>query len=513
MEINPFDRKTPETSVNEDEVESTSTSSKKKKKSRSGESMVDKPASAEKPAEADEEKKAESLESVLRRMLGQSPAEENTSETNKDISEEAADESGMAETYEDDPTAIELPEVPLESLAPGEQAEVALAYIQDRQADLVQEQAESTRGEDEAGISERDANLSLLDNVQNFMRREMGGEQSIDRPLAQAYEQTAQWLRSQSAPEGSTSEAPQDAMAASRPVAATVADRARPQRVESAPAATEDSVQEANRTGGALLVGGAIGYFIGRRRERVKSEAQLKTVENKLHAEINKVEQKVVEKETRIRSLAREVYAAEKKSGKAEAASQPAQTEKLGLVTLKAVEQVPTPEAAPAAKKIEAKGPTRRESADALSRTELLEAGEAISVGATNLRRVYETNLITEQGLRRLISEHERGGDVRQSLRRELVEKEASFERDPRLRNRSIVGSLAAGGALQALPGSDNSPAGEPVAKNGDTKTESETKPQSLPARSASSQAPAYVAVATLLVIIVALLYLLFTAK
>jgi hypothetical protein len=71
-----------------------------------------------------------------------------------------------------------------------------------------------------------------------------------------------------------------------------------------------------------------------------------------------------------------------------------------------------------------------------MSRAELLALSEKVAVENTTLRQVYETHLVGEQGLRRLINEYVRGGDVQRALREELVEHEIDFERDPMFRDR-----------------------------------------------------------------------------
>lgn len=70
-----------------------------------------------------------------------------------------------------------------------------------------------------------------------------------------------------------------------------------------------------------------------------------------------------------------------------------------------------------------------------MSRAELLALSEKIMVDGTSLRQVYETHLVGERGLRRLIAEYYQGGDLNEALRRELLEREIDFERDPAVRD------------------------------------------------------------------------------
>jgi hypothetical protein len=73
---------------------------------------------------------------------------------------------------------------------------------------------------------------------------------------------------------------------------------------------------------------------------------------------------------------------------------------------------------------------------DTMSREELLEASEKIVVGATTLRQVFETHLISERGLKQAVNEYRHGGDVRRVLAEELLIKELGYELDPQLRDR-----------------------------------------------------------------------------
>lgn len=91
----------------------------------------------------------------------------------------------------------------------------------------------------------------------------------------------------------------------------------------------------------------------------------------------------------------------------------------------------------PAAKKAPERRPLPATSThvETLSRSELLNLSDTIDVDGSTLRQIYETHLIGEQGLRRLVSEHLRGGDLKKALRNEVTEREIDFERDPVVRD------------------------------------------------------------------------------
>jgi len=75
---------------------------------------------------------------------------------------------------------------------------------------------------------------------------------------------------------------------------------------------------------------------------------------------------------------------------------------------------------------------------DTMSRSELLELSSSIKLEASSLRQVYESRLIGEQGLRRLIKIYNQGGDLQKALRQEIIEHELDYERDPKLRDKAF---------------------------------------------------------------------------
>jgi len=79
--------------------------------------------------------------------------------------------------------------------------------------------------------------------------------------------------------------------------------------------------------------------------------------------------------------------------------------------------------------------PSLEKRTETLNRVELLSLSEEIIVDGSSLRQIYETHLIGEHGLRRLIAEHERGGDLKKALRAEITAREMDFERDPAMRD------------------------------------------------------------------------------
>lgn len=268
------------------------------------------------------------------------------------------------------------------------------------------------------------------------------------------------------------------------------------------------------------LFGGIIGYLIGRRRGRIKTEKRLLPVQKKLEKQVQGLQFELHENEKKIRRLAREkaeqgavateALAAKAANAKAERiAKPPTVIEKVVKQTgekPQRAERVKAPEARQlhtstvsekrigrvlmaAEAPILVRSETPREtinpkqtaekvsherSADlianrrieTLNRQELLDISERIMVDGTSLRQIYETKLIGERGLRRLVAEHLRGGDVKKALRQEIIEREIDFERDPVLRDMattSIGGGNGGKAALEKMlskvevPGADKS--------------------------------------------------------
>jgi hypothetical protein len=247
------------------------------------------------------------------------------------------------------------------------------------------------------------------------------------------------------------------------------------------------------RASSDLLIGSIVGYLIGRRRGRIKTERKLLPVQHKLEREVSGLKKTIVEKETLIRQAAvRRV----REQQLVTAATVPLHGEKAssGTVmlrrretTLERPRSLDRPISAPeihgrrmsapperighvlvAAEMLDSKPIIRAEQqqtteatttkdfrsverqVETLSRNELLTLSEKVIVEGSTLRQVYETQLISERGLRRLITEYLRGGDVLKAFRRELVEREIDFERDPKLRDKVRQG-LRGGGASPTL--------------------------------------------------------------
>jgi hypothetical protein len=142
----------------------------------------------------------------------------------------------------------------------------------------------------------------------------------------------------------------------------------------------------------------------------------------------------------------------------------------------------------------------------------LLALSEKVVIDGASLRQVYETHLVGERGLRRVITEYLRGGDYKSMLRRELVEREIDFERDPILRDKGLPAGSGSGKA--AL---NNLLAGAGVLPNGDDSSLGiiKTNPRQLAADTRHKQRRQRVAdvslVSTIVVLVAVIAIILFT--
>lgn len=282
-----------------------------------------------------------------------------------------------------------------------------------------------------------------------------------------------------------------------RPAVAPALQAPMPNTHIAPPAPEVRYVANPNRAGD-FLVGGIIGYLIGRRRGRIKTEKRLLPVQKKLQKEVADVRSQLLQKEAVIREQAAKkklpvhsprsrpersrpttveheavkptprvelaapvaAMAVEKPRAEVRASAPEAKAlhptrearEQIGhmLVTAEALPKQARKEAAPKPESSAEKPQVTEKHIATLNRAELLKVSEKIIVDGASLRQIYETKLVGEKGLRRLVQEHLKGGDIKKALRREIVEREIDFERDPFLRDRGHDPAGPTGGGKQA---------------------------------------------------------------
>ncbi len=220
-----------------------------------------------------------------------------------------------------------------------------------------------------------------------------------------------------------------------------------------------------------FMTGGIVGYFIGHRRGRIKTEKKLETVKNKLSRRINAIEKDLNTQEYTIRKLVRNQAELSPRKITDLRAEQKRQAREITNRLSK--KELPVPLAAPEihiGKLVMSERSPKREAAviaaasglrveksdhkildknkqavlvDSMSNQELLKASEDIIIDGTSLRQIYETQLVGEKGLRRLVNEYVRGGDLKKALKNEVLERQIDFERDPAMRDTASPTSSA----------------------------------------------------------------------
>ncbi len=241
---------------------------------------------------------------------------------------------------------------------------------------------------------------------------------------------------------------------------------------------------------GPALVGGVVGYLVGRRRGRIKTEKRLLPVQKKLQKEVVALQSQLQQKEARVRAIAA-TKVQENLKPLVERAPVPAAVNYVDRVLAKVPERSTSavrtlapeahqlhgkshapeqighvlvgaesfgqllkgPEPVQRAKSFEKPQeslPGVEKNIDTLNRVDLLKLSERIIIDGASLRQIYETRLVGEKGLRRLVKEHLKGGDVKKALRREIVEREIDFERDPGLRDQPLQSAATQKGGGRA---------------------------------------------------------------
>lgn len=216
-----------------------------------------------------------------------------------------------------------------------------------------------------------------------------------------------------------------------------------------------------------LLLGGLIGYLIGRRRGRIKTEKKLQPVRKRLENQVRSLDRDLAAKELVLRRLNVQKSPSSSPRSYERVMSQnivrqqalknertptpertrlglekPARAERLGQLLVAAQ----TPEKNRSQRSENIRQAFRPEDIKTMRRRELLELSEKIRVEGASLRHIYESHLIGEKQLRHLVGEYLGGQDIRRDLRREMIEREIDFERDPLLRDR-VRSQLTAGDA------------------------------------------------------------------
>jgi len=163
---------------------------------------------------------------------------------------------------------------------------------------------------------------------------------------------------------------------------------------------------------------GLLDYLLDRRKARIEKKVDnKKDLDQKLVEEVDKLRIKLAESERRVRV---EASVIERKTINS--------SEDYSTTELKILHKLEKTEDLKESRSIE-------KPVAVLSKNELVKIAENIKIDGTTLKKIFESHLISEKGLRRVISTFLRGGNIKRALNREILQRQIDFEKDPVLRD------------------------------------------------------------------------------
>lgn len=193
------------------------------------------------------------------------------------------------------------------------------------------------------------------------------------------------------------------------------------------------------RRAGELLLVGAVGYLIGRRRGRIKTEARLLPVQEKLEHEVKDLHDKVAEREAKIRKLAAEKIIQQPEVARSALINKiESRLERKQQATAEQPEAaLPRPEtpfgrpealgkfALPGPELVREAEPRREaeplpRSTEAMPLPELLGVADKIERNNISVKEMYENGQLDDLGLRRVVQEYLRGNNIERILSENL---------------------------------------------------------------------------------------------
>lgn len=190
----------------------------------------------------------------------------------------------------------------------------------------------------------------------------------------------------------------------------------------------------------SVVAGGLASYLIGKQRgikheklseerHRKQLEGKVKSMEENLTVKENSL-QELSEKKLKTQNFAEQLKASSLEMNKPDISRRKEKVERLGGLVIAAGSEHRQ-------SKANTKPDIRPDQVATIGRAQLLQLSEGIKVEGASLKTMYENHLFGEGALRRLVSEHLKGKDIAPLMRREILERQIDFERDPMLRDRN----------------------------------------------------------------------------
>ncbi len=167
-----------------------------------------------------------------------------------------------------------------------------------------------------------------------------------------------------------------------------------------------------------------------RREPRLKNKSIDHQLKERLNQRVFKLTENILTNEQKIRQLSKDMNVVKK--AEMPIIYQKLKTEHLAQKEIEKSKKVSL-ESVP-----EDKIDTKKKIIQKLGTKEILNVASKIEIDKISIKKLYLKRLISEKGLRRIVEAYFRGMDIKAVLKKELIQKEIDFERDPLLRDRGV---------------------------------------------------------------------------
>ncbi len=316
-------------------------------------------------------------------------------------------------------------EAPLEELAEDEKQQVAEQYVEARAVEVDQELTRTPENTLEATAIQ--ANASLLEHIQDKLH---GDAPVTAEMLDQAVADTLHDLQIEDVPAEAPAELAADDIElvapevieslsaggyheeplAILPPVEMVPSEPTPEQASAKPAEPEIvTVPRRRREAANLLIGGTLGYMLGRRRGRLRTEAALVPVQEKLTKQVKDLHEQIAVREEKIRKLSYEQALQNMPQVQLEQPIVRAEKPMERIGNLVATERL-----------AQFKAAERRKSPDVMTLSDLLVAAKGIKIEQSTAAKMYEAGRLNQEDLRQLVRAQARGEKLEPILRERL---------------------------------------------------------------------------------------------